>query len=825
MPDQTIRLKAILLSGFRAYLEPKTFDFAKKPNLAIFAPNGSGKSSVVDSVEFLLSKDGTIERLGIRATANRAGVTALAHDLAQKKGIASEVGIVLQEGATKHEGKRPTAGDRVQPDAAILLKGKINVDPVIRGYALRRFVEEQTTEDRYTEVGRWLQLTPLVEVQKSLRALRTVVKTTVDDLGPKHAIDARAKKASGNVLQTWSSDGAIAYALTVVQPLDPALKFKALNEKDDGILELAERAKREDTELGLAGLRQIKAALETVYLETKDDAGTITQTGAIPAFETAVSLRDTAAATEAAERDKAANAVFAEVWKSAEPLFADGAPDIETCPVCNTSIKASALGNRNAVRDHIKQHREQLAEYAKAKAALDKANGAATTAHHALSAKLAVLLPLIPEEDAALRAAVTGYQAAVQGWANGAAPNSTACLAALRGSLATADAAIDNIEKRQGENTYRKAKARIDSLIEIAADDELRVATHAELIKLQESLNQQATFVSGEIRKKVQGLLDTLRKPLNDIYRAIQGAGAAPVYLELPAEDDTTQQRLSLLVDFSDERKGVQPSGYLSDSQIHSLALALRLAAISVFNTGAPIAVLDDVVTSYDADHRRAIVAMMAEHTTKLQIILTTHDQRFFAYLKEMLPDAAWNFTQIIRLEREYGPRFADHRVTDEMIELRWQDGKSAANEMRQAEEEWLLDCCRGFGVDIRIRDVARAYSYERSELAQALATFLKGAGLTPPEVPGVTNRFLASLAKGEIENFGSHFQDGPYGDGSMGDEKVRWAEFVYFRDHFSCPACSRKKFKRPLALKKPVCAHDKCETPFQFPAPKAAAG
>ena len=817
MPDSIIRLIAIRLSAFRAYLETKTFDFSKKPNLAIFAPNGSGKSSVVDSVEFMLSKDGTIERLGIRAAGNRAGTTALAHDLAQKKNIAPEVGFEFLDGKTKHDGKRSTMGDRAQPKAAALLKSRISVDPVIRGYTLRRFVEEQTPEERYGEVGRWLQLTPLVEVQKSLRALRTQIKQGADDLGPKQAIDARAKKATGNALQTWNLEAAVSYANTVLEPLDAALRLKGLDEKDPGYSELAARAKREESEIGLAGLRQTKAAVEAIFLEQVDNNGAVTVSGAIASFNAAIAAQLEASALEKAERGKAADAVFAEIWEAAEPLFADDAPAVDTCPVCNTRLEDSALGGRDAVRDHIKEHRAQLAEYAKARSALDTASADVARAHQALSAKLAVLLPLLPEAEAALRATVTAYQAPVQAWTGDAAPNAAACTAALNAYRVALDDAILGIEKRQGENTYNKAMTRIDVLIEVASDDALRQSTHLELIKLQESLNQQATFISGEIRKKVQGLLDKLRKPLNNIYRAIQGPDAAPVYLELPPDDETNQQRLALLVDFSEERKGVQPSGYLSDSQIHSLALSLRLAGISVFNEGAPFAVLDDVVTSYDADHRRAIVAMMAEHAPKLQVIVTTHDQRFFAYLKEMLPDATWQFTQIIRLDREYGPRFADHRVTDEMIEARWAVGEHAANEMRQAEEEWLLECCRGFGVDIRIRDVARAYSYERSELAQALATYLKSAGLAPPEVPGVKNRFLASLQKGEIENFGSHFQDGPYGDGSMGDEMARWAEFVYFRDHFSCPVCSRKKFKRPVALKKPVCAHDKCEAQFQF--------
>lgn len=63
----------------------------------------------------------------------------------------------------------------------------------------------------------------------------------------------------------------------------------------------------------------------------------------------------------------------------------------------------------------------------------------------------------------------------------------------------------------------------------------------------------------------------------------------------------------------------------------------------------------------------------------------------------------------------------------------------------------------------MRIRPLERPYSYERGELASALAGLLKDAKLAPALVPGVNNRFLDSLVKGEIENFGSHFQDGPW--------------------------------------------------------------
>jgi hypothetical protein len=62
----------------------------------------------------------------------------------------------------------------------------------------------------------------------------------------------------------------------------------------------------------------------------------------------------------------------------------------------------------------------------------------------------------------------------------------------------------------------------------------------------------------------------------------------------------------------------------------------------------------------------------------------------------------------------------------------------------------------------MRIRPLEKAYSDERRELASALAGFLKDTHPDPVPVPCVANRFLIGLQKREIENFASHFQDGP---------------------------------------------------------------
>ncbi len=829
MADDPYILDVLELSGFRAFLMPKSFDFGTKRCLAVFGPNGLGKSSIVDALEFMFSKDGTLERLGVRAIHNQAGVAALAHNLAEEKKISPLVRVRFKCGNQKsEEGLRSVLGSERprRPAIAKTVNACFTVDPLIRGHALRRFVEEETAEKRYENVARWLQLSPLVDVQRNLRALRQQTKAAAQNDNALNRVNAQLTRKSANAVKAWDEKAVLAYANSILAPLDKALSLKSLDRADPAFITTKTRAKAEERQLGLEGLRQLRRTAAALYEEREDpDTGDTHKTGLLPGFAAAIDARVTAEETEATERKAAADAAFADLWQAAEPLFAEGKPALDTCPVCNTPIAVSAAGSVEGVRQHIAAHRAELADYAKAKKRLEDASAALSELRTGLIGALQTLKSLLTAEHGSLKAALAAYLIAATSWERGAVPDAATLKTSLHGLTMALDARIKAIEAKQGEHTYIKVMSKFEDLIDLKDEREHAVHLRAELDKLSTALTAQAAYISSGIRKRVQALLDTLQGPINDIYSQIQGAGAAPIRLELPSEDDTNQQRLNLVIDFAANRAGVQPGGYLSDSQIHSLALALRLAAIKRFNSAAPIIALDDIVISYDADHRRTIAALLAKEFTDFQLIITTLDERFFTYLKDQLGDKHWQYKRIIRLDLDFGPRFLDHKVTEAMIEARWHAGEFAANEMRQAEEEWLLRLCREFGVDLRIRPVERAYSYERSELAAALAGFLRDQGLCPPLVPGVNNRFLTSLQQGAVENFGSHFQDGPYGDGSIGDERTRWGEFQFFRARFACPKCGGTRFKRPTGMKRAVCKKDGCEAQFGFKEPDSSAG
>ena len=195
---------SLTLEGFRAYLRPKTFDFSKKPSLAIFAPNGLGKSSVIDAMEFLFSEHGTLDRLGQRTLNNQAGPPALAHNGAQAAGIAPVVKFKTVTGKITAEGSRAAAGNlRPIHEAATAMKAGFVVAPIIRGHTLRTFVEDHKSETRYSDVAGWLQLSPLVEVQKNLRLLRREVKAAAESTTEQNRLTGLLRNETAQAVQAW----------------------------------------------------------------------------------------------------------------------------------------------------------------------------------------------------------------------------------------------------------------------------------------------------------------------------------------------------------------------------------------------------------------------------------------------------------------------------------------------------------------------------------------------------------------------------------------------------------------------------------------------
>lgn len=816
----TTRLIEISLQGFRAYLAPQSFDLRPGKSLAVFAPNAKGKSSLVDAIEVFFSESGTLTRLGLKKSDTKAGPEALEHVAAEKKKVTPSIRLGFRDSSGTEQSairlvKRPPA-DRSPVATTIMADCKHNF--VIRGHELRSFVENHTPEDRYSEVSKWFGLSPLVIAQKNLRTLRREVTRMLSDESLLTTRVSDIKKATGGAVASLSESDILKWINDVLlAALDKTIQLGSLRGDDGGYVTLKERKKAEDDALGLSGLEQLLYALRAIA-EEKDGA----LNGHATDFRTAVEELDKNIALEAKERTAAEKSVFAGVWEAAQRLFADSAVALAECPVCDTPLERTQHGSRDAVLASTDANLALLAGYKGAVDALRKSQTATRQAHsqyRAASQSLSTLLAA-GKFEAELES-LKPFFTALEGWTlTDPRPDDTAALLTIAQLTEKVSASAKAIRERQGEATFAGAVMKVSELRRIAENIRLAQLEREELHKIAESLDQSALRIDKDIASHVASLLDGLRDEINRLYSKIQGSTgtAVAVGLEPPDPEAKGKLKLGLVIDFADNRKGVNPVGYLSDSQVHTIALSLRLAAIKLFNPTFPVVVLDDIVTSYDADHRKAVAAMMAEDFRDFQFILVTHDERFFRYLKDHMPAGGWQFKQITAIEKDYGPRYVDHKITDEIIEAKLANGDHAATEIRQAEEEWLLLKAREFGISLRIRDIDKPYTFDRGEVASGLASFLKDLGLKTPVLPGFSNPLWTSLQTGEVENFGSHFQDNPSASGSVGDERERWSEFKQFRSLFRC-ACGSVRFKRPkVGVKKPLC--HKCETPFAFAEP-----
>ncbi len=817
-----IRIKEFKVEGFRAYLQPQTIKLYRgKTSLsfAVFAPNAKGKSSLVDAFEYYFSKDGTLERLGKKTFQTHAGPEAMEHVDAKKCGIKPTVHFWFYKDKEEFDDARPVSTTAPpMPKAAKRIISRTRVPFIIRGYELRGFVEKTTPEMRYSEIATWFALDPLLNIQRNLRSLRRQIKQKAESTAEGDERLRDLKRLTENTVSTWDEAGICNWLnISVLAHLDKDLSISELSDQDAGYRELVKRKAAEDEQIGLTALKRLIAHIEALFKAPENEGDD--PTGNIVVFEAAITNHACAAVRESEERSKVSQVVFNEVWSSAKKLFENQDATFDDCPICDTAFESSPHSSRDKIHASLETKLNDLFDYRCAEEELKKAEKAVEEAAHSLRSRLETVTSSLKDAGYENKArGVEAYLEKAKAWKTcDKAPESTKAVCELNALYTSITGDIEYIEKKQGEHTYANAIKVTEDLHQLKAALESIQRTKDELHKLHEELDKQALAINKAIVNFTQSLIEKLQNDADDLYKDIQGGdeSSPPIRLELPDDDDKNQQRMQLLIDFAENRKGVLPSGYLSDSQIHTLALALRLSAIRSFNKGVPIIVLDDVVTGYDADHRKNIASVLAKHFADFQIVIVTHDEQFFNLLQDHLPQASWVFRRITKSQPNFGPTFHDHCTPDEVIQAKLDAGEDATMEMRQAEEEWLLAICRGFGVKVVIRQVNQPYKYDRSELADALADFLKHIGIRPPEVSGISNPFLASLQKGVVENLGCHFSDAPYQNASHGDVRARWKEFKYFRDLFLCSHCKNRRFKRPLTHKKPVCV--KCETPFDF--------
>ena len=235
------------------------------------------------------------------------------------------------------------------------------------------------------------------------------------------------------------------------------------------------------------------------------------------------------------------------------------------------------------------------------------------------------------------------------------------------------------------------------------------------------------------------------------------------------------------------------PLKVLSESHLNSLGISLFLAAAKHFNRTNAFLILDDVVSSFDVNHRRSLARLMRDEFQDTQFLLFTHDDLWFDMLKEDLPSNRWLFKELAKWSHENGVEIIESPMSlRERIQcyLDTNDISGAANKCRILIEGILKQKCEDLGVRLEYCSREKNDQREASELSDGLVQYLKeNQSLREKE----SKLLFSDLKAGQLfTNIGSHHKDLGTTSLARGDIQTTLTDIDEFEALFVCPDCKK---------------------------------
>ena len=316
---------------------------------------------------------------------------------------------------------------------------------------------------------------------------------------------------------------------------------------------------------------------------------------------------------------------------------------------------------------------------------------------------------------------------------------------------------------------------------------------------------------------------DTKKSKIQEVYNTIQGDMQRFYSMLHPNEPHRNiELKVALGRRASTEmkiesfgREGEDPRALTSEGHLDSLGLCIFLAFVKKFNEGCPLVILDDVVTTIDANHRDKIAELLLREFKDYQLIITTHDSIWYEQLinSQRALNVQGNFInmEITSWDVNTGPVISPYKPRWERIlgKLRNNDKTGAGNECR-IYLEWLLkEICERLEVPIPFK---RSGRYTVTELFDPAEKRIKDKLKDGDLRRDLLDKFRHLRGTSFMGNLLSH--DNPE-IGSLSIEEVKsFCNAVHnLHEAFLCPECGRvlQYFKDSKIVR---CPNLRCKSP-----------
>lgn len=630
-----MRIKSIQLSWFRGAAEPVSLEL-DCTSVVVYGTNGSGKSSFVDAIEYLLN-EGKIRHLAHEYSGKRQEKAI--PNTHTPKGRIIELDVVFKDDADLRTVIAANGTAATTGSGADRLRTWDCRRTILRQDEVASFIHD-------TKGGKYSALLPLLglsQLESAAENLRQLAKS-VEEQARIRETRARLKDVEAKRKAVFGA-GSDADLCARIDHLHSKYCAGGSGMATSGVASRCEEVK------AAIDARVASSSADQRRFVAIQDAARLDLKGQVSAVRSASFAL--AGAVEPLIAEKLA------VLESAGAFVALVGEDQEVqCPACGTLVSAEAF------RSHVISERGRLQ-------ALIEAFDSRKTVIEQLCDSLKALKAALGKSDVASWRAAFATGPLADGFSYLENVNAdalrTSCgegiLAEIEGKLvplvdaaaaAATDAPPDAKELSADNQVIEAAKLTL-----LAAAEAEALARAEALVSFISSLEK---VVREEIRLRSKKIIDEISDDIRSMWAILHPSEAIEdVHLYLPADVDKA-------IDIGLTFYGVtqeSPRLTLSEGHRNSLGLCIFLAMAKREAEDDRPLFLDDVVVSLDRNHRGMIAELLTTHFSGRQVVVLTHDREWYTELRQQLDGKGWAFKALLPYDTpELGIRWSEKTTT-----------------------------------------------------------------------------------------------------------------------------------------------------------------
>ena len=630
-------IERISLQNFRGVKAEIVLDLSKNQSLLLYGDNGTGKSSVLDGVEWFIT-DAVTHLSGEEVETHGGIINALAGADAEcfvgidfeAPSISNKKLLISTKGKFKSQFQSPAT-----PAQDILLKALGGEKLWIRNIDLVAFVLGTKTKrlnDLSAIIGFEIVSNTKATLRKTAYDLRTAIRTKNF-----HASIATEKETIAKNLGALVSDSKnfTAAAATMIHTLKPESVIEKISDIAEVIKNLSAQPPTSSADRPIK-LNEVEATSQTLLTSFNTFVGNwnVYHPERIQFQKDAAKLR---------------KLTVKSLLDAAIKLLADHPTD--DCPLCLQVVSRDQLKAQIAVRlGELKQIQDESTRIETSRRELAEDTNRIVTKLESW-AKLASVVEGEAHKSSLLL--IQDFIDNLKLFGKGLIETASQQTCILDNSmLAALPGAIEEIVKIAKSQYAEALKTVKDARIEVASKLSIALNAferHQTLLAESEVLTRQADSMdtiaaefTARQKEGMQNFLQRISQAINEYY-LFMNPDEKVDDIELVCLDDKNGEFSGVAVNFKFHGKPVDSARkYLSESHVNALGLCLFLATARTFNKQSKVLILDDVISSFDKNHRAMFARLLAEKFSDLQLVVLTHETEWYEYLASLVKGVGW---------------------------------------------------------------------------------------------------------------------------------------------------------------------------------------